>query len=335
MRALLFLITVAAAAQSWIPQQSGTPAALRGVSAVSPMIAWASGSKGTFLRTADGGTTWQASVVTGAADLDFRDIETVNADERIAFLLSSGPGALSRIYKTTDGGERWTPLFTNPDPMGFFDAISLWDATHGIVLGDPVDGRFVLFATSDGVSWRRLKGPAAQAGEGAFAASGTCLFTRGTREVWFGTGGPRGARVFHSTDGGETWSVAKTPIRNDSANAGIFSLAFSSALHGVAVGGDYTKAAETGGNLAITEDGGKTWTAPAGPAPAGYRSAVAYLTDRKLWMATGLSGSDVSLDGGKTWKPFDTGNYNAMSFGAGGSGWAVGPNGAIAKFKSE
>ena len=71
------------------------------------------------------------------------------------------------------------------------------------------------------------------------------MFTRGTREAWFGTGGLGGGRVFHSEDGGQTWSVAKTPIRHDSASAGIFSLAFSDALHGVAVGGDYMKPDES------------------------------------------------------------------------------------------
>src|SRR5207247_1347406 len=128
--------------------------------------------------------------------------------ERTAFVMSAGEGPLSRIYKTTDGGSRWTLLFTNPEPKGFFDAIGFWDSTHGILLGDPVDGRFAILTTSDGNTWQSLKGPPAQRGESAFAASGTCLFTRGTREVWFGTGGPGGARVFHSEDGGKTWSVA-------------------------------------------------------------------------------------------------------------------------------
>jgi photosystem II stability/assembly factor-like uncharacterized protein len=260
--------------------------------------------------------------------LDFRDVEAIDA--RTVYLLSSGSGPQSRIYKTADAGERWSLLYTNPDPMGFWDCMSFWDASHGILVGDPVDGRFTLFATSDGASWRKLKGPPAAKGEGAFAASGTCLVTRGTREVWFATGGPGGARVFHSTDGGETWSIAKTPVRNDLASAGIFSMAFSDARHGIAIGGDYKQPTASSGNAAITEDGGKTWSAPAGSPPGGYRSAVAFVTDRKVWIATGDSGSDISIDG-KTWKTFDATGYNAMSF-AGGTGWAVGPNGIVARF---
>jgi photosystem II stability/assembly factor-like uncharacterized protein len=138
--------------------------------------------------------------------------------------------------------------------------------------------------------------------------------------------------VFHSTDAGQTWSVAKTPIRNDGATAGIFSLAFAGP-HGIAVGGDYAKPSETTATIAHTSDAGKTWIA--GTPLNGFRSAIEYLSSRKMWIATGTSGSDVSTDDGKTWKQFDTASYNATSFVSNGSGWAVGPNGAIARFKSE
>jgi photosystem II stability/assembly factor-like uncharacterized protein len=313
---------------SWVVQPSGTTASLRGVSAVSAAVAWASGTGGTYLRTIDGGATWSASKVPGANDMDFRAVHAF--DENNAFLLSIGSGEKSRIYRTANGGVQWSLIYTNPDPKGFLDAIAFWDDAHGIVLGDPVEGHFVVMTTEDGgSSWHAQKTPAALPNEGAFAASNSCLFVHGAREVWFGTGGPGGARLFHSTDSGKTWTVAKTPIRNDSASAGIFSIAFSDPLHGVAVGGDYTKTAEMTGVLATTADGGKTWTAPDGPVP-GFRSAVKYLADLKLWIAAGTTGSEVSKNG-KAWSTFDNvGNYNAISF-AGGTGWAVGPKGAIAK----
>ena len=198
MRSVLFLVSIALQAQSWVPQVSGTDVALRGVSAVSDKIAWASGQKGTFLRTLDGGTTWRAGKLPDAADLDFRDVQAFDA--KTAYLLSAGPGIASRVYKTVDGGERWNLQMTNPDKEGFWDCFAFWDDTHGIVVGDPVDGRFTVMTTKDGSRWIRQKGPQAQAMEGAFAASGTCVTTRGTREAWFGTGGPSGARVFHSTE---------------------------------------------------------------------------------------------------------------------------------------
>ncbi len=303
-------------------------ASLRGVSAVSAAVAWASGANGTWLRTIDGGSTWRAATVPGAANLDFRSLRAFS--ERSAYLLSSGPGEMSRIYKTTDAGANWRLLHINPDPKGFWDALGMWDENHGIVIGDPVNGRFVVYTTNDGASWQQQKGPPAQNQEGAFAASNTCLFTWGAREAWFGTGGAGGARVFHTDDGGKTWTVAKTPVRNDSTNAGIFSVGFSDPRHGVAVGGDYSKPTENRGNIALTDDGGKTWTASSTMPPSGYRSAIAYVDDRKMWIATGTSGSDVSTDGGRTWRQFDSASYHAMSF-AGAAGWAVGPAGAMAR----
>jgi photosystem II stability/assembly factor-like uncharacterized protein len=315
----LFVIGAAASAQQWVPLTSGTTANLRGVSAKGQTV-WVSGTKGTVLKTTDGGITWLSVSPPGVADLDFRDIEAI--DDRTAFIMGSGEGPKSRMYKTTDGGANWILIATNLEPKGFWDCMSFWDPTHGIIVGDPVDGKFTILTTIDGMTWQSLKGPAANKDEGAFAASGSCVFTRGTREVWFGTGGVGGARVFHSQDSGQTWSVARTPIRHDSAGAGIFSLAFSDALHGVALGGDYMKPGESAGNIAVTADGGKSWTAPAGPSPGGYRSAVRC---DSVCVATGTSGSDLSMDGGKSWRALEAGGFNSIS-----GGFAVGTNGRIA-----
>ena len=330
------LIGVAAAtaalAQNWAAQSSGTTVSLRGVSAVSRAVVWASGAGGVYLRTLDGGATWHAAAVSGAGDLDFRGVRAL--DSQIAWLVSSGPGAKSRIYRTADGGAHWALLYTNPDAAGFFDALAFWDARRGVVLGDPVDGQFVILTTEDGgQTWRRRKLPPAPANEGAFAASNSCLRVRGKREVWFGTGGPSDARVFHSNDGGLHWDVAATPLRHDGAGAGIFSLAFADSARGVAVGGDYGKPGDAAANVAVTSDGGRTWIEPAGAHPSGYRSAVAFLAERKVWIAVGTSGSDISRDGGRSWKTFDSGAYNAVGAAGGDAVWAVGPGGRIAKLR--
>ena len=298
---LFFVIGLSAAAQSWTPVASGTTANLRAVSAKGQTV-WVSGDKGTVRKSTDRGMTWRDVAPRGVADVDFRDIEVI--DDRTVFLMSSGEGPESRIYKTTDGGATWALLTTNLEPKGFWDCMSFWDATHGIIVGDPVDGRFTILTTSDGATWQMLKGPSANKEEGAFAASGTCIFTRGTREAWFGTGGTGGGRVFHSEDSGKSWSVAKTPIRHDSANAGIFSLAFTDALHGIAVGGDFMKPDESTGTIAITNDGGKTWTAGSLPA---YRSSISYIASADFWFTTGTAGSDWSVGWRQNWQPSGNG----------------------------
>jgi photosystem II stability/assembly factor-like uncharacterized protein len=319
-------------AQTLTVQNSGTTSALRGVSAVNDQVVWASGTKGTYLRTVDGGAHWTAAVVPGAESLDFRDLQGVDANT--AYLLSIGKGATSRIYKTTDGGAHWTLSLQNGDAEGFFDEMAFWNPRHGILVGDQIDGQMVVMTTEDaGATWQRVKMPPALPGEGAFAASGTGITVLGDRDVWIGTGGKNAARVYHSADAGRTWSVASTPVRADGDDAGIFSVAFSDARHGIAVGGSYRKFNESTGTIAVTADGGATWTVPAGAPPAGFRSAVVYLGGDK-WVAVGTSGADVSIDGGKNWMQFDKGNYNAISF-SGHAGWAVGPKGVIAKIGME
>ena len=284
----LILFQTAALAFQWTAQNSNTSANLRGLDVVSGKIVWASGTNGTFLLTNDGGVHWRAATVSGAESLDFRDVQAFDA--RTAYLLASGEGEKSRLYKTTDGGENWRLLFINRAAKGFLDALSFWDRRHGIMLGDPVDGHFVILTTADGGGiWRRQPGPEALAGEGAFAASGTCLVVRGRNDAWFATGGENGARVFRSEDGGKTWQAARVAM-GGLKSAGIFSLAFTSEKHGIAVGGDYAKPAERRSTAAITEDGGKTWTVVEGGA-GGYRSAVVYVPGN-LTIAVGTSGAD-------------------------------------------
>jgi photosystem II stability/assembly factor-like uncharacterized protein len=319
-----------AAKAQWRQQLTGSAANFRGLCAVSAEVAWVSGTKGTYGRTTDGGQSWSFRVVPGAEKLDFRDVEAFG--DATAYLLSAGQGQESRIDKTVDGGRTWTQQFQNVDPHAFFDALAFWDERHGVAVSDPVQGHFPLIVTDDGGEhWEPLAAnllPAALPNEGAFAASGTCLVTHGPSDVWFGTGGARVSRVFHSTDRGRHWTASEAPLPAGVPSAGIFSIAFRDEKHGLIVGGDYRKPNDPGPNAAITVDGGKSWT-PLGR-PFAYRSGVAWAKDR--WIAVGTSGSDESRDDGITWRPLDSRNYNSVSFAPDGTGWAAGPRGLVAKF---
>lgn len=168
---------------AWAPQHSGVSVRFRGVSAVDAQVAWASGERGTVLRTADGGHTWLPVPITAAADLDVRDVDAV--DGRTAYALTIGPGDASRIYKTTDGGRHWVEQFVNREPKAFFDAMAFWDAEHGLAMSDSVDGAFVIVTTANGGrTWERVPAtalPPALPGEGGFAASGTNVAVFGVR----------------------------------------------------------------------------------------------------------------------------------------------------------
>lgn len=326
--AILLLVSASAAGQ-WQPQESHTTESLRGISVVSQRIAWASGTHGTYLLTVDGGQTWKARQVPGAEALDFRGVEGFGLS---AFLLAAGPGENSRIYRTDDGGEHWGLQFTNHDAKGFFDCMAFWDPKHGIAVGDPVEGRFQIITTRDGgKDWkytdRRL--PPAVEGEGAFAASGTCIATQGKKNAWFVTGGTA-ARVFRSGDGGRTWKVSETPMQHGTPSAGIFSVAFRDARHGVIAGGDYRHPEAGGVNLALTEDGGKTWK-PAAAKEQRYFSGIAYVTEAGGLAAVGSDVSALSEDGLKSWQWFLPEGFNSVAASPDFRvAWAVGAKGKIA-----
>jgi photosystem II stability/assembly factor-like uncharacterized protein len=335
---LFAVLSAGVASAQWVAQASGTTVRFRGVSAVSATVAWASGDKGTYARTTDGGKTWQAGTVHGAAELDFRDVDAFDANT--AYLLSIGEGAASRIYKTTDGGKSWELQFKNSRPEAFFDAMAFWDSNHGIAVSDPVGGRFLIISTSDGgKTWKEMPSegmPTALPGEGAFAASGTCITVQGKQNVWFGTGGPEGARVFRSIDSGRTWAVTKTQIVSGKA-AGIFSVTFWNAKQGVVVGGDYTLESESKNNVAVTSDGGRTWTLIKGTVPNGYRSCVVFIPGKNMptLITVGPSGSDYSVDGGNNWARLGADGFHSTSFAGSSSGWAVGEAGRIAKYQRD
>ncbi|HST50071.1 WD40/YVTN/BNR-like repeat-containing protein [Jatrophihabitans sp.] len=313
---------------SWRLLDTGSTSHFRGLSAVSARVAWVGGYDGTVLRTVDGGRHWSDVSPAGADTLQFRDVQAF--DPRHAVAMAAGVGTDSALYATSDGGRHWQVAYRNTDPAAFFDCMSFSDRNHGLVLSDPVDGKFRILATRDGGrSWQVLDTamPAALPGEAAFAAGGECLTTLG-REAWFGTGGQDQARVFHSRDGGHSWTVTSTGM-GSGPTAGVFALAFRDHRHGIATGGDFTTPTSATDALALTRTGGQSWQLVS-DAPSGYRSGVAWLPHSDTAVAVGISGSDVSYDGGRHWQQFDDGSFDTVSCTRDGACWASGELGRVA-----
>jgi photosystem II stability/assembly factor-like uncharacterized protein len=315
------------ASPGWRLTETGSTAQFRGLAPVTSRVAWVAGSAGTVLRTVDGGRSWADVSPPGASELLFRDIEAF--DSRTALALSIGSGPESRVYATSDGGKTWRESFRNDDPNAFYDCMTFLDRRHGLALSDPVDGKFRILATSDGGrSWKVTPStgmPDALPGEFAFAASGTCLVSAGGKAL-FATGGGATARVFTSRDFGRSWSVTGTPVPSG-PTAGIYSLAVQPSGRAIAVGGDYEAPTAAPGGAAYLQ--GRTWKI-ATKVPGEYRSGSAWAS-RTDALAVGPTGSDYSRDAGRTWKRFDTGNFDAVECTTDGSCWASGPNGRVAK----
>lgn len=314
---------------AWQLTPTGSTASFRGLSAVSERVAWVSSDAGTVLRTTDRGATWQSVGPPGVSGLLFRDVEAFDEDTAVIQSIGFTPDAF-RIYRTTDGGQTWTLVFQNTEPTAFYDCMAFFDRHRGLALSDPINGRFRILATSDGGrTWQIVNAdmPPALPTEFAFAASGQCISTAGGRDAWFGTGGDAIARVFHTGDRGQTWTVTNTPIRS-APSGGISALAFRDPLHGIAVGGDFDPASASLDTLALTDDGGATWTLNTN-APDELRSGAHWVTGRDA-IIVGPGGSDVSTDGGLTWRGFDEGSFHTVDCAGGHACWAAGTQGRVA-----
>jgi photosystem II stability/assembly factor-like uncharacterized protein len=334
--------TYALGTLSWGMQDSGTTAGLRGIYSVDGKVAWASGTLGTVLRTLDGGAHWMKcaapDAATDGASLDFRGVQAWDA--QTAIVMASGPGEKSRLYKTVDGCKSWALALDATDKGSFWDVVAfqhgnfgfaIGDAHTGMLIGDPVAGRFETYVMLLGHGWFATSaGCQSGTGFGAFAASNSSAFVFGNQRYVLGVGGKEGSYVLLSpllvgpSDTGPCKTVA-VPIAGGTDSAGVFSVFFRDLSHGVIVGGDYQKPTEAKSTAAMTTDTGRHWVASIKP-PHGYRSSVAWSEELKAWITAGTNGSDISRDDGKTWQPIDDGNWNALSLP-----FVVGPKGRIAR----
>lgn len=315
----------------WQPQTVNTNASFRAVSVASPDVVWIGGGSGTFVRSADGGKTWQTGTVPDAQTCDFRDVHAIDA--QTAFLMSAGPAekGQARLYKTTDGGQTWTLLYQTQQAGVFFDSMDFWDNDHGIVVSDPIDHKWFILTTDDGgKTWQPIPPtalPLLEPNEAAFAASGTSLVVQGKRNVWIASGGGAMGRVFRSTNRGQTWAVSPTPLPGSEAT-GLFGIRFFTSKIGMVVGGNYKEEQKPGPNAAITRDGGQTWQLVTPTDPPGLKESVSLLPGDRL-LTVGPSGTSLSADQGQTWQRLDTEGFHAMSC-IKGTCYAVGAKGKVA-----
>ena len=322
----------------WQKQTVPSTASCRSMSAASALVAWAGCTAGHVFRTVDGGATWTADTVPGAARLDFRGIKAFDANT--AVIASAGPAeqGQAHIYRTVDGGKHWSLTWSDTTKGIFLDGIAFWDTRHGFTFSDPVGGKLVILTTDDGgSSWTRTPPaniPPVLLNEAAFAASNTQLTVQGSSNAWIATGGGKEARVFRSTDRGRSWTVSSSGLPGGTSS-GLFGIAFSDAMHGLAVGGDYAIARGPTDRAIRTSDGGVTWTGANMGSPDGVSTGLVFLpgSNPPVFAAVGAHGAAITRDLGATWASGDTLTYWGVSF-AGPTGWAVGPRGRIAKYGS-
>ena len=333
MKQVLFLLSAwlwaslsFAQSPEWKQFQSPGKASLRGLSPISDQVCWASGSGGTWLKTEDGGASWQSGTVAGLDTVDFRSIHAFDAQTAVA--ASAGQPAV--IYRTEDGGKTWNKVHQEGGEA-FFDAIQFIDAQRGYVLGDPIGGKWMILETLDGGrSWHSLaKLPDAVQGEAAFAASSSSMLADSEGLV-FATGGTV-ARLHRYTFASQSWGVRElTDMLQGEPSQGVFAATSLPGAEGlVLVGGDYLKPDYRIANALLVVGEVTTSTSEG---PNGYRSGVAYFQNKGWVVAVGPGGSDFSSNGGHSWQPFSTTGYHAVKAVPGGKAlWASGGQGRLGK----
>jgi len=337
MKKLLFFCLVfaalTAAAQTKLPQLSvieqGTKTSLRGLSVVNDRVVWVSGSNGTIGKSTDGGDTWKWLVVKGFEKRDFRDIEAFDATTAVIIAIDTP----AYILRTVDGGANWKVVYENKTPGMFLDALEFWNEQAGIVIGDPVNGKFFIARTFDGgANWKELPDqykPVADSGEACFAASGTNIRILDRDEAVFVSGGQK-SRAFIRNQ------PVTLPLIQGAETTGANSIAVMDydKLKGgttmIVVGGDFNADTSSKQNCFYSTNRGQTWTASKTP-PNGYRSCVEYLS-KKQAITCGTTGVDYSFDGGKNWKLLSKEGFHVCRIAKNGAAiFLAGANGKIGK----
>ena len=303
----IFIILFALLANTYTKAQaikilsSGTKTSLRGLSVVSDKVVWASGSNGKVAHTSDAGVTWEWITVKDFEKRDFRDIEAF--DDSTAVIMAIDEPAY--ILKTKDAGKTWKIVYSNFDKGMFLDAMDFNGDKNGIVIGDPIKGKFFIAKTKDGgETWQEQNydsRPLADSGEACFASSGTNIRLLKNGKKIFISGGIS-SHFFYDNN------KKALPILQGIESTGANSVAFKDKKKFIVVGGDFNKKDAVEKTCFITDNAGKKWYSPIQP-PLGYRSCIEFIKD-KTWITCGLNGVDISTNDGKNFKSISTESFH-------------------------
>jgi imidazolonepropionase-like amidohydrolase/photosystem II stability/assembly factor-like uncharacterized protein len=321
------------------PIDVGTDALIQAFSEGDDGAIWAGAHQGTWLRSTDGGASWEVGVVEGHEDLQFRNLAAFDANT--AVLVSAGTGDASRIFRTEDGGATWTETFVLQDPEGFLSCAAFVDRDRGIVFGDTFDGSLYVLRTIDGGrTWSRLPAeglpqPVGGSGEaeGAFAASGTCAVSGGGETLHVVTGNADPSRLLTSDDAGATWRAVDLPVDGGASRGGA-TLAHRADGTMFAMGGTIGRGAQDL-RAARSLDGGSTWRAHDRLSFDGPAYGSAFVPGGAGVVAAGPDGLLYSPDLGDSWRRVSDDTYWAVFFPTSGPGFAGGPGGRLARIEFE
>ena len=312
----------------WFDQNTNFSNNSRGIKfidAVDDNVVWATVYDGAdtdntiqeLCKTIDGGETWTEIVLSGFEDVAPAMINGIDANRAYVAIYTEG-GEGQGIYYTKDGGVVWTRQDSAfPTDDSFVNIVHFFNENDGFCQGDPIDGFFEIYTTTDGGdSWIRVPDtniPVAQTSEWGMVG----YYDTIGNNIWFGT---NKGRVYKSANKGLNWEVSETTLTGKYVD-----VTFSDNMNGLAM----NQSNGSTGELSKTVDGGLTWVdvVPEGNVYTNDFEAVpgvsgVYVT---TGAATDFSGASYSLDGGLSWTDFAgmTGKQAlACDFVSNNRGWA-------------
>ena len=323
----------------WISQSSGfsVPRAITYLSACDSNTVWASASDANnpwwatcsdFARTTDGGNTWTHGVITNTEGLMPSMIFGIDQQKAYAAMYKLSGNTPIGIFMTADGGTTWN----RQESASFGNAASwpqvvhFFNANDGFCMGNPVNGEFEIYTTSDcGTTWILVPG-ANIPNKLSYEIGVPGCYSAVNDTIWFGT---NKGRVYKSVDKGLNWTVNAVTVMNGKFVKPVF----RDGSHGLLL--DELSGA---GTLCETFDGGDTWTQINYTGPK-YCGDLAYIPGTtNTWVRsgfiTGALGCAFSFDGGHTWTDFPgtTGSqFCQMAWVNDHCGWSGGINSGSAE----
>jgi len=286
---------------SWRKQGAPSGEDLYAVWAVDTLQAWAGGSGGTLLYTANGGATWTTRNV--AAQFTLRDLFFLNHKSGWAVGNDSKQNAV--ILKSEDGGLSWTRVLSSNSARLY--SLHMINGTTGWISGH--EGK--IETTSDGgATW-------AQQFTGLAAGLQAIYFLNAEKGVAAGENGV----ILRTGDGGANWQLMTSGV-----SARINDIWFADENLGWAVCED--------GKVLTSNNGGATWSAKQVSTLA--LRAIHFNSGYHGYIAGDGGRIFKTYDGGDSWKEDNSTTaqtLNDLFMAHPACAWAVGAGGTILKLQ--
>ena len=217
----------------WVQLNSTTSKSLYSIKFINQDTGFVAGAEGTFLKTTDGGDSWN-QIISGTT-IKFDDIFFVS--ERIGFIIGGyGGNGTGTILKTTNSGSDWFEL--NFDSSYTPNTIFCVDSNVIFVGGYT----FIARSLNGGLNWEFKD----------FGNTNISSIYFINNNIGFATAS---TKIRKTINGGESWFVIK-----DNVGFVISSVYFCNEDSGYVVGGEfwYPPGNNVGGGIK-TKNGGTTW----------------------------------------------------------------------------